>query len=133
MRYRDSAAQCPPICSLMAYAYKHDVENTVEKTFSYVSELADEEYTLEVNLNGALEDLLALQKLMQEFAEKDDRETREEIRVSPEERIYSLKAQVFDAEDQILLATKAHEEYEEYYDDFDFFESREEDNKDEKH
>ncbi len=38
MRVRDSAKYCAPVCFVQAAAHKHDLENKVKKTFTFVSE-----------------------------------------------------------------------------------------------
>ena len=106
MRVRDSAKNCPPICFVQAAAHKHDLENKVKKTFTYVSEQEGEDFTLEANLKDAVEDLALIQKALDAYAKAGTKKVRRELRGLIKDLFYSVKAEIFDAEDQAMKLTE---------------------------
>lgn len=108
MRVRDSAKNCPPICFLQSAAHQHDVENKVKKTFTYVQEQEGEKYTLEANLQSASKDLAEIQRLLKEYESAQTKKLRREIRTQLKDLFYSVKSEIFDAEEQTLVATEEH-------------------------
>ncbi len=102
MRFRDSARFCAPVCYVQAAAHQHDVENKVKKTFTYTSEQEGEDYTLEANLKNAANEINELQKAIIEFGNAKTKTAKRELKSKIKNYFYSIKAEIFDAEDQAL-------------------------------
>lgn len=106
MRVRDSAKLAPPVCFIEAMAHQHDLEHKVKKTFTYVSEKEGDDYTLDANLESAIDDIEDIQKLLKAFRSVTTKKARREIRGQLKDLFYSVKAEVFDAEEQMLAETE---------------------------
>ena len=106
MRVCDSAKLAPPVCFVESMMPQHDTEHKVKKTFTYVSEKEGEDFTLDANLESAIDDLEDIQKLLKEFRSVGTKKARREIRGLLKDLFYSVKAEIFDAEEQMFEATE---------------------------
>lgn len=106
MRFRDSARWAAPVCYVQAAAARYDDENRVKKSFTYVRKQDGAEYALRANLKAAVKDLTEILRLLDAHDAAKTKRDRRRIRGDLRDLFYSAKAETFDAEEQMLEATK---------------------------
>lgn len=79
MRIRDSENSCARVCYIQSATHKHNLENKVKNTFTYVREQECEYYSLKENLLSASKDLAVIELILKGYDSAQTEQLRREI------------------------------------------------------